>query len=546
MANPPAKTVFGDGRPTPAAAAPAAAPTPEIENVKQKLGLLIRSGYSAIAMLSPEEDRCCDVIETVAARLNRKVYVWSMTDGWRYRGDVISVETEALMVEGRDDDERRRMQAPIDALDAVMKRAWGRRLILVLKDIANYFDEQKVVRKLVDLMNQRQPWTVVFVTAKPSMPSLLEKEVALVEVPLPDQAELEELLVSRLRAAAEMAGTFITVRRELIREIVRNSLGLTRQQAQHVFNMAIANDSRLTADDLRVVAEQKRQIIAKTGLLEYCVHSESLKSVGGLDNLKAWLDQRTEAFSDRARAYGLPQPRGLLLLGVQGCGKSLLAKATSDFWSIPLLRLDVGALFSSYIGKTEENVRTALKVAESIAPVVLWIDEIEKAFSGLESSGQADAGTTARLFATFLTWMQEKALPVFVVATANSIDRLPPELLRKGRFDEIFFVDLPTAAERAEIFRIHLGKRGRDPGKFEVPKLVAASEGFSGAEIEQAIVSAMYHAFPADREFTTEDVSKALAETVPLSATMVEKVEGLRNWARVRARWATSPETSCG
>ncbi|HOX04972.1 MAG TPA: AAA family ATPase [Planctomycetota bacterium] len=528
----PTAKLVPEGSPAPTGAA-------EIDRVKARLNLLLRSGYSAVAMMSSEEDRCCDIIEEVAAKLSRKVYVWSMTDGWRWRGDIIDVRSEALLVEGKDDDDRRRMQAPIDALDAVMKNAWGRRLILFLKDIGNYFDEQKVVRKLADLMQMKQPWTVVFVVQKPGMPALLEKDVALVDVPLPDAAELEGLLLSRLRAAAELAGTFVTVRKELVGEVVRNSLGLTRGQALHVFNMAIANDSRLTIEDLKVIAEQKRQVIAKTGLLEYCVHNESLKSVGGLDNLKAWLDQRTEAFSEKARAYGLPQPRGLLLLGVQGCGKSLLAKATSAFWSIPLLRLDVGALFSSYIGKTEENVRNALRVAESIAPVVLWIDEIEKAFSGLESSGQTDAGTTARLFASFLTWMQEKSLPVFVVATANSIDRLPPELLRKGRFDEIFFVDLPVAAERAEIFRIHLAKRRRDPAKFDVPGLVGCSEGFSGAEIEQAIVSAMYHAFPAGREFTTEDVCRALGETVPLSATMQEKVQALREWARPRARWAT-------
>jgi SpoVK/Ycf46/Vps4 family AAA+-type ATPase len=257
--------------------------------------------------------------------------------------------------------------------------------------------------------------------------------------------------------------------------------------------------------------------------------------------LKDWLQKRAVAFTDPAREFGLPAPKGVLMLGVQGCGKSLCAKAVATQWQLPLLRFDMGRMFSSLVGSSEENVRRAIAVAESIAPAVLWVDEIDKAFAGSQGSGATDGGTTARVFGTFLTWLSEKTAPVFVVTTANDISQLPPELLRKGRLDEIFFVDLPTGEERADIFAIHLRKHKRDPKNFELPALVDASQQFSGAEIEEAIISALFDAFYDEHDLRTADILQALRQTVPLAQTMAEKIAALRTWAEGRARHASAP-----
>jgi SpoVK/Ycf46/Vps4 family AAA+-type ATPase len=261
--------------------------------------------------------------------------------------------------------------------------------------------------------------------------------------------------------------------------------------------------------------------------------------VGGMNELKDWLRKRGLAFSERARRFGLPEPRGLLLLGVQGSGKSLVAKAVAGLWKLPLLRLDMGKVFNEMVGASEANIRLALRMAESVAPSVLWIDELEKGLSGLGSSNRSDAGTAARVFGSFLVWMQEKTSPVFVIATSNDITGLPPELLRKGRFDEIFFVDLPAFEERQEVFAIHLAKRHRDPLKFALDALAQEAEGFSGAEIEQVVISALYDAFEHDRELTDQDIIQNIKQTVPLSQTMQEQVTLLRNWARTHARSAS-------
>jgi SpoVK/Ycf46/Vps4 family AAA+-type ATPase len=287
-----------------------------------------------------------------------------------------------------------------------------------------------------------------------------------------------------------------------------------------------------------IVFSEKQQIIRKSGLLEYYESHELLEHVAGLENLKQWLVKRGLAFSDRAAEFGLPAPRGLLLLGVQGCGKSLCAKAASSLWKLPLLRLDIGRMFGSLVGSSEENMRRAIQTAESVAPGVLWVDEIDKAFSGAGGAA-GDGGASARVFGTFLTWLSEKTSPVFVIATANDIRNLPPELLRKGRLDEIFFVDLPNEAERQEVFRIHLERRGRDPQKFDLAELSRRSEGFSGAEIEEAIVSGLFDAFSRGTDLDQLTIISCLAETVPLSKTMNEELGRLRAWAQGRARPAT-------
>jgi len=296
---------------------------------------------------------------------------------------------------------------------------------------------------------------------------------------------------------------------------------------------------RLDASAARTILQEKRQIVRKCGVLEFVDADADLDRVGGLELLKAWLGTRARAFSARARGFGLPAPRGVLLVGVQGCGKSLCAKAVSRSWNLPLLRFDLGRVFGSLVGSSEENVRRAIAVAESVAPAILWIDEIDKGFAGVQSSGASDGGTTARVLSTLLTWFNEKTRPVFVVATANDVTQLPPELLRKGRLDELFFVDLPTAEERAQVLAIQLARRGRVPDAFDLPQLARLAPGFSGAELEEAVISGLYDAFGQGVELTTAHLATALRETVPLSRTMSERLEALRSWADGRARPAS-------
>jgi SpoVK/Ycf46/Vps4 family AAA+-type ATPase len=298
---------------------------------------------------------------------------------------------------------------------------------------------------------------------------------------------------------------------------------------------------QLTEAEVEIVLSEKKQLIKRNGILEYIEEDETLDSIGGLEELKHWLFQRSGAFTEKAREYGLPQPKGMLILGVPGCGKSLIAKTTSRLWGLPLLRLDIGRVYDgSTVGRSEANLRNALKTAESISPAILFIDELDKAFAGGAGSADSDGGTSSRIFGSFLTWMQEKTSPVFVMATANRVDRLPGEFLRKGRFDEIFFVDLPNVDEREDIYRIHLEKRRPQTDRFNLNQLAKVSEGFSGAEIEQAIVAAMYEAFAQNREFTQLDIIAAVKSTLPLSKTMTEQVTALRDWARQRARPAAS------
>jgi SpoVK/Ycf46/Vps4 family AAA+-type ATPase len=321
--------------------------------------------------------------------------------------------------------------------------------------------------------------------------------------------------------------------------LLQAALGLTLGEAENVFAKIIVKDERLSGDDVNEVFAEKQQIIRKSGLLEYCSTSECFANVGGMSVLKDWLNKRSIAFTQDARAFGLAAPKGILMLGVQGCGKSLCAKAVSNQWQLPLLRFDMGRMFGSLVGSSEENVRRAIAVAESVAPAILWVDEIDKAFAGSQGSGVTDGGTSARVFGTFLTWLSEKTAPVFVVATANDISQLPPELLRKGRLDEIFFVDLPSREERMEVFRIHLSKRGRDVGSFDLSALAEDSKDFSGAEIEEAINSALYDAFYSKEDLKNEHVATALAQTVPLAKTMDEQISRLRSWAEGRARNAS-------
>lgn len=375
---------------------------------------------------------------------------------------------------------------------------------------------------------------VILSTPLPGLPMELRKEVPTIELALPDKSDLKEVL--DLVAAAQ------GVPAESDDALLDAARGLTVMEARLAFGKAAAELNRLDHSAVRLVSREKERIIKQSEVLEYYPTEAQMSDVGGLGQLKEWLDRRGRAFGVGAQEFGLDAPKGVLLLGVQGCGKSLLAKAVAATWQFPLLRLDLGKVFGGIVGQSEGNIRNALQVAQALAPCVLWIDEIEKGLAGMGSSDQTDGGTTARVVGTLLTWMQEKQDPVFVVATANRIDMLPPELLRKGRFDEIFFVDLPTEDVRREILSIHLRKKKREPNDFDLAALARKSVGYSGAELEEAVREGLFDAFADSRDVRTEDIAKALEQTFPLSRTMADQIDQLRRWAKARARLASGAE----
>ncbi len=410
-----------------------------------------------------------------------------------------------------------------------------------MKDYHPYLNEPVVVRKLRDVAHSLKTSmkNVIFVSPVLKVPVELEKEFSVIDYNLPGKAEIAEIVKGIAGSIGDTSKLEITKNQALFDKVVEAALGLTAEEAENVFAKSLVT----TGDfDLKIILSEKEQIIRKSGVLEYCHVNENMKGVGGLDELKKWLNKRGKAFTPQAREFGLPEPRGILLLGIPGCGKSLTAKAISSMWQLPLLKLDVGKVFSSLVGSSEENVRRAIQTAESIAPSILWLDEMEKGFSGLGSSGQTDGGTTARVFGTFLTWLQEKKTPVFVVATCNNVSTLPPELLRKGRFDEIFFVDLPSKEERKEIFKIHLEKRKRKPENFNIGKLADDAIGFSGSEIEEIIVSSLYDAFDNDEDINQTYIENTIKGMVPLSQTMEDQIKTTREWAKTRAKKASSIE----
>ena len=496
-----------------------------------EIEILIRARYPILYIVSWEEQRVQDWLVETARKRNKRVFEWSFNTGIVPAGT--SVQSQRPRTSTTKD--------PLAALDHVIDQVEP--AIYLFKDLHPFLTRNNfaVIRRLKEIGQQLKNSTKTIVLISPTMelPPELEKEVTVIDFPLPEARDISALLDRIVQEVKSQPTIKIDIAPEARERLLKAALGLTLTEAENVFAKILVNGGKLGEDDIQAVFSEKRQIIRKSGLLDYYETDARFDQVGGLQNLKEWLRKRALAFADKARDFGLPAPKGVFLLGVQGCGKSLCAKAVSGLWGMPLLRLDVGRMFGSLVGSSEENMRRAIQVAESIAPVVLWIDEIEKAMAGSKSSGSTDSGTTARVFGTFLTWLSEKSSSVFVIATANSIAELPPELLRKGRFDEIFFVDLPNDDERREIFRIHLGLRKRDPAAFDVDALAREAVGFSGAEIEEAIVSALYDAFSDDRPLSTAHVSKAIRETVPLSRTLEAELARLRAWAEGRARLAT-------
>ncbi|MGF2947813.1 AAA family ATPase [Microbacterium alcoholitolerans] len=390
---------------------------------------------------------------------------------------------------------------------------------------------------------------LVLISPVRSIPPELNELTHLLEFPLPTPAEVRELLDTMIERNARGAGRIRIDADDAVREqLVHAALGLSMAEAENAFARAMVNDGTLGQGDVPVILDEKAQIVRKSGLLEFMDSDIDLDDVGGLNNMKRWLSRRNGSWMAGAKQYGLPDPKGVLITGVPGCGKSLTAKATAASWGLPLLRLDIGRVFSGLVGSSEQNLRNAIATAEAVAPCILWVDEIEKGFSN--TTGGGDSGTSARVFGTFLTWMQEKQRAVFVVATANNIDALPPEFLRKGRFDEIFFVDLPTAAEREVIWRLQLSAHASEANGLSaladdeavIDELVQRSENHSGAEIEQAVVSALFEGYSADRPVDRAMLDQVVDSTIPLAVTQAEEVRRIREWAAERAVRATGTE----
>ncbi|MFG2060402.1 AAA family ATPase [Micromonospora sp. NPDC048871] len=510
---------------------------------RDALTQMLRARFPILYVESPEEQRviaevCAIAQDASLVRTPRAVWTWSVTTGL--------VAPDGTSRQGTTDCEA--------ALDAALRI--DQPSVLIFKDLHPALGADGrpgnpgLIRRLRDLVAAFKsgpvPRTLLLVSPVLHIPAELDKEVTIVDFPLPTEAEIRQVLDGMI-AANSASGRIQMMLDERGRErLAKAALGLTLHEAENAFARAMVNDGMLDGQDLEVVHEEKRQTVRKSGLLEFVDADVNLDDVGGLENLKRWLAKRDGSWLAEAAAYGLPAPRGVLITGVPGCGKSLTAKAIAAAWGLPLLRLDIGRVFAGLVGSSEQNMRTAIRTAEASAPCVLWIDEIEKGFAG----GTGDSGTSTRVFGSFLTWMQEKKQSVFVIATANNIEALPAELLRKGRFDEIFFVDLPTRAERASIWRVHLARRLRNPavaGELTLDdpllaELAGLSEGYSGAEIEQAVVGGLFDAFSERRPLRSDDLVQSVVSMVPLSVTQAERIDALRNWADTRAVAATAAE----
>jgi len=493
----------------------------ETRDSGSKIEILIRARYPLIYVVSFEEGRVGKRLKDIADERKKQVFNWTITSG-------LELPDGSFITELKD---------PIKVLEYINQSEAN--ALFVLHDYHHYLNDPVVVRKQRDLARALKMTrkNIIFLSPVLKVPTELEKEVAVIDYNLPGKHELREIIKRITGSLGDAKNIEILQSQEKLEKIVEAALGLTAEEAENVFAKSLVEKGQF---DITIVLSEKEQIIRKSGVLEYYHVNEKMQEVGGLEELKNWLTKRGKAFTSKAREFGLPEPRGILLLGIPGCGKSLTAKAIAGMWQLPLLKLDVGKVFSSYVGSSEENVRRAIQTAESIAPCILWLDEMEKGFSGIGSSGMTDGGTTARVFGTFLTWLQEKTSAVFVVATSNNVSQLPPELLRKGRFDEIFYVDLPSKEERKEIARIHLEKRKREHGNYDIEKISRETHGFSGSEIEEVIVSGLYDAFNNDEELKQEHLDHVITTMIPLSQTMEEQIKGIRDWAKLRARRASN------
>ena len=474
------------------------------------LSSFLEARYPFVALRSQEEERVLGLLSSVCRDLGHRLVPISLTAARREDPDATA----------------------LTCLDSIASQTSA--TVFAMLDFHPYLGDPLVIRTLRDMRMrlEKNHQTVVFVSPDLVIPDELQGEIVTYDIPLPDHGDLARLLTTELDSVG------MELEQDLQDKAVRAVQGLSASAARRAFRRACLPDGALANGEIAPLVDEKRRILQRSELLEFIDTPPALDAVGGLDSLKAWLQDREAAYGEEARKFGLPTPKGLLLVGVQGCGKSLTAKAVAQLWNLPLARLDFGALFTH--GRSPEtNLRNVLRLAEALSPVVLWVDEIDKAFQPGGNSSTASEGVQ-RLLSGFITWLQEKQAPAFVIATANAVDRLPPELLRKGRFDEIFFVDLPNVNERRQILSIHLDKHGRDPGRIDLMSLAEQCEHFSGAELEQVVVDGLYRAFRSKRELTGDDLAVAIKNTVPLFRTYEDEIKALREWAGPRTRKAST------
>ncbi|HZQ94313.1 MAG TPA: AAA family ATPase [Candidatus Sulfotelmatobacter sp.] len=542
----------------------------------ERLKVLINSSTPIVVMETSEEMRAVSMVRAACSQLNIATFEWTIADGLVRSGSNAARQGAAMGLPGRADqatgwtgaraaartgpassDPQRLTRAvtpstgsdgaavaagiyntrePVQALANM--ESMTLEAVFILKDFHRHMDDPIVVRRLRDVgqkfsANRR---TVIITAPELSVPAELATLVEYFDLPLPDRERLRDIVHDTFTRLSKTYTLKLQLDAAGVDATASNLRGLSEEEAERAISQALVTRYALCPETITDVLEAKKQLLRHSGMLEFIEASDNMSNVGGLENLKHWLRQRRGAWEDSAREFGLEPPHGVIILGVQGCGKSLCARAVAGEWRLPLVKFDTSAVYDKYIGETEKRIRKVFQVAEGLAPCVLWIDELEKVFAGSgPDSASADAGVSSRLLASFLSWMQDRKAPVFVAATCNNVTVLPPELIRKGRFDELFFVDLPNQAERRQIFSIQLAKRKRNPAEVDLERVATAAKGYSGAEIDAAVQGALYAAYSEKRPLSTQSLADALAQTVPLSTTRSEEIAALREWARTRA-----------
>ena len=524
----------------------------------ERLKVLLNSSTPIVVIETVEEMRAVRMVRAACSDLNLATFEWSIASGLARSGSS-STDPQFEDVQpggydsGRHNEAVQNSKAIYNSQDPSQMLANLEAIAIeaafILKDLHRHMDNPVVVRRLRDVgqkfsTNRR---TVILTGPRIEIPAELASLVEFFDLELPDKVRLRQIVDEAL----VRIGKTHTLQKKLdpagLDTLAENLRGLTEEEAERAVSQAVVSHYALSSACVTDVLDAKKKLLKRSEMLEFIDANDSMASVGGLDNLKSWLSQRRNSWDPQARQFGLDPPKGVIILGVQGCGKSLCARAIAGEWRLPLVKFDTAAIYDKFIGETEKRIQKVFKVAEGLAPCVLWIDELEKVFAGSgPDSASADAGVSSRLLASFLSWMQDRKAPVFVAATCNNVTVLPPELIRKGRFDELFFVDLPNTSERKQIFSIQLTKRKRSPADYDLDRVAATAKGFSGAEIESAVQTALYAAFSRKQELSNNDLVNALETTVPLSTTRAEEIAELRAWAQQRAVWASISEARSG